>query len=326
MKQQERDKLVSVVVATYNGEKYLGELLDSILEQSYPVYEILIKDDGSTDSTCQIAETYCRNHGNIRLIRNERNMGISDNFLTGFLTAKGEFVAYADQDDIWEKNKIERLLAAMGDGNLAFSNSAVCDEKGNFLYPLIQKRVFVSEIISFLDMTIWGHQILFRKSILENLPIMELSATVWLDSLLADIAFKGDNRNVVYVNEMLIRWRRHRSASSFGAYNQKSRTVDLRYTGVLDALRASADKERCRRVRLYFSALKRIDGISPDCRRVIGWMAECSFTSLLKAGALCLRNYTDSFPGTLSFPEKIRIFLKPFFAVRNQSKGIERIP
>ena len=198
--------------------------------------------------------------------------------------------------------------------------------KQNFLYPLIQKRVFVSEIISFLDMTIWGHQILFRKSILENLPIMELSATVWLDSLLADIAFKGDNRNVVYVNEMLIRWRRHRSASSFGAYNQKSRTVDLRYTGVLDALRASADKERCRRVRLYFSALKRIDGISPDCRRVIGWMAECSFTSLLKAGALCLRNYTDSFPGTLSFSEKIRIFLKPFFAVRNQSKGIERIP
>lgn len=326
MKQQERDKLVSVVVATYNGEKYLGELLDSILEQSYPVYEILIKDDGSTDSTCQIAEAYCRNYGNIRLVRNEHNMGISDNFLTGFLAAKGEFVAYADQDDIWEKNKIERLLAAMGNGNLAFSNSAVCDEEGNFLYPLIQKRVFVSEIISFLDMTIWGHQILFRKSILENLPVMELSETVWLDSLLADLAFKGDNRNVVYVDEMLIRWRRHRSASSFGAYNQKSRTVDLRYAGVLDALRAVADKERCRRVRLYFSALKGIDGISPDCRRVIGWMATCSFTNLLKAGALCLRNYTESFPGTLSLPEKMRLFLKPFFAVRNQSKGIERIP
>ena len=149
----------------------------------------------------------------------------------------------------------------------------------------------------------------------------KIRSLIVLCALAASTALSAQN-----VNEMLIRWRRHRSASSFGAYNQKSRTVDLRYTGVLDALRASADKERCRRVRLYFSALKRIDGISPDCRRVIGWMAECSFTSLLKAGALCLRNYTESFPGTLSFPEKIRIFLKPFFAVRNQSKGIERIP
>ena len=63
---------VSVVMATYNGEKYISEQIDSILGQSYPVYELVIQDDCSTDSTLAIAEDYARRYPNVKVFENQR--------------------------------------------------------------------------------------------------------------------------------------------------------------------------------------------------------------------------------------------------------------
>lgn len=108
---------VSVVLTTYNGEKYLYELLNSLRNQTYQINEVLICDDGSSDSTQEIIAGYIKKY-HLRhwvTIFNSPNKGWKKNFRDGLLMAKGDLVFPCDQDDIWEENKIERMITIMGE-------------------------------------------------------------------------------------------------------------------------------------------------------------------------------------------------------------------
>lgn len=106
---------VSVVLTTYNGEKYLLELLDSLRMQTRTIDEVLICDDGSTDNTAVLIKNYIKEYrlDNWKMIINLHNKGWKKNFRDGILMARGEFVFPCDQDDVWEKNKIERMVGVM---------------------------------------------------------------------------------------------------------------------------------------------------------------------------------------------------------------------
>ena len=73
---------VSIVLCTYNGARYIEQQLDSIIAQTYPIHEIIVQDDGSTDDTWTILERYARNYSVIRLFRNEGRHGVNGNFLS----------------------------------------------------------------------------------------------------------------------------------------------------------------------------------------------------------------------------------------------------
>lgn len=112
---------VSVVVCTYNGERYIKEQIDSIIAQTYPIHEIILQDDGSTDGTFAILRDYADRYGNITAWRNESGKGISRNFFSAMRRATGDYIALSDQDDVWEKDKVECQMEAMlkgGDGKL----------------------------------------------------------------------------------------------------------------------------------------------------------------------------------------------------------------
>lgn len=108
-----RKPTVSVVMATYNGEKYIREQIDSILNQSYPIYELIIQDDCSTDSTPDICREYEAKHRNIHFYENEHNLGFNENFRTASMRATGDFVALSDQDDVWFPQKIEKQVVSI---------------------------------------------------------------------------------------------------------------------------------------------------------------------------------------------------------------------
>lgn len=138
MKQQ---PTVSVVMATYNGERFLREQMDSILAQTYPIKEIIVQDDRSTDGTAGIMHEYMESHENIRLFQNERNLGYNQNFETAVMHATGDFVALADQDDVWFPRKIERLVEGIGEHSICFSDVLRGSERGtskptNYKYGL----------------------------------------------------------------------------------------------------------------------------------------------------------------------------------------------
>lgn len=104
----------SVVIATYNGEKYIGEQLESIFEQTFLPDEVIISDDLSTDNTATIVENYIKENGledQWKLIINEENLGWRKNFINLIKKASGDIIFTCDQDDVWKKNKIEMMVS-----------------------------------------------------------------------------------------------------------------------------------------------------------------------------------------------------------------------
>ena len=100
--------LLSVIVPVYNVEKYLKRCLESILVQSWNDYEIILVDDGSTDSSAQICDVYAEKYEMIRVIHKE-NKGLSDTRNRGIEEASGEYVYFPDSDDWLEPNTFSEL-------------------------------------------------------------------------------------------------------------------------------------------------------------------------------------------------------------------------
>ena len=108
-----KDVVISVAMTTYNGEDYLKEQLDSILSQSYNAFEIIICDDGSTDSTLEILDQYRKEYPNIYVYTNQCNLGYVKNFERVIGLCNSEYIALSDQDDIWLKDKLQLQIEAM---------------------------------------------------------------------------------------------------------------------------------------------------------------------------------------------------------------------
>lgn len=104
--------LVVIIFSTYNGERYLGEQLDSLLFQTHKNIRVIVRDDGSKDGACEILRVYSRNHSNIEVLF-ENNIGVVSSFLSllKMVPSDAEYVALCDQDDVWNDNKVERALS-----------------------------------------------------------------------------------------------------------------------------------------------------------------------------------------------------------------------
>src|SRR6187549_727051 len=125
--------LVSIAMATYNGEKFITEQLESLVNQTYKNIEIVIVDDCSTDNTVRIITDFQKKYGSITLIEKDSNSGITKTFEHSIRNCKGEYIALSDQDDVWLSNKIEILLDELGSEDAIYSNSLLVDKNGIFL-------------------------------------------------------------------------------------------------------------------------------------------------------------------------------------------------
>ena len=111
--------LISCIVPVFNGERYLGEALESILKQSYQSLQIIVVDDGSTDGTAALVDHY---EGQVRFLR-QPNAGTAVARNSGLNAAEGEFVAFLDADDLWHPEK----------SSLAKSSGSTNDLKSTFV-------------------------------------------------------------------------------------------------------------------------------------------------------------------------------------------------
>jgi glycosyltransferase involved in cell wall biosynthesis len=121
---------ISIALCTYNGEKYLTAQLDSILDQTHPADEIIIVDDGSTDATLDIIREYASRTDILQYFVNEQTLGYVRNFSKAISLTSGDFVALSDQDDIWTKDHIEKLLNNIGGKAVCVGDSIMIDAQG----------------------------------------------------------------------------------------------------------------------------------------------------------------------------------------------------
>lgn len=125
----------SVAMCTYNGARFLKEQLDSILNQSLPIDEIVICDDGSTDGTIGIIQQYINHFPNrIFLYQNSKSLGVCANFARAIELCTNECIFLADQDDVWTKDKTKTIVAYFEqhlDKSVVISNANLIDESGH---------------------------------------------------------------------------------------------------------------------------------------------------------------------------------------------------
>jgi glycosyltransferase involved in cell wall biosynthesis len=169
-------KKVSVAMAVYNGEKFLRKQLDSICNQTYQNIEIIAVDDGSTDDSVRILREYHGKYGLIFHI-NKKNLGYLKNFEKALSFCTGDFIAFADQDDIWLPEKIERLVKEIGENSLIYSDAKIIDENDQIIHDSISEYTKTGNLPSEKDqfkkaVFYWialGCMMLFKKELLEEL-------------------------------------------------------------------------------------------------------------------------------------------------------------
>lgn len=203
--------LITVVIATYNGERFLKAQLDSIVQQTYSHIEVIVVDDRSTDSTIAILQQYAADYPFFRITINETNLGYIRNFEKGMLMAAGELIALSDQDDIWHRDKLKVLVEARGDNDVAFGDSRLIDDNdqplGINFSDVRALRSFDSPLSFLIGNTVSGHNMLITKALVErSLPF---PPHIPHDHWLCFVA--TFTKSVLFVPELLVDYRQHAS-------------------------------------------------------------------------------------------------------------------
>ena len=120
--------LITVVTSYYNDQDFLADAISSVLNQTYTNFELIICDDCSKDNTRNILTEYSKIDSRIKLHFNETNLGFKSNFENGVSFAQGDFIAFSDQDDIWENYKLQYAIEKIRTNDIYCSNALLVDE------------------------------------------------------------------------------------------------------------------------------------------------------------------------------------------------------
>lgn len=126
------DPIVSIIMPAYNAERFIRETICSVVTQTYVDWELLVIDDGSSDSTCEIVDEFAAHDGRIKLVKNEKNIGVASTRNRGFDLCKGRYVALLDSDDVWFADKLERQidLSEETGADIIYCSYKMIDEQG----------------------------------------------------------------------------------------------------------------------------------------------------------------------------------------------------
>lgn len=115
------EDLVSIITPMYNSEKYISEMIESVINQSYSNWELIIVDDSSIDTSCSIVENYILKNNKIKLIKQKTNNGPAEARNIGIRNSKGKYIAFLDSDDLWHKEKLKIQIKFMTENNIALT-------------------------------------------------------------------------------------------------------------------------------------------------------------------------------------------------------------
>ena len=211
--------MISVCIATYNGERYIRQQIESIVCQLNVDDEIIVSDDGSTDGTLDIVKGI--GDKRIKIIEGPGRKSPILNFECALKASKGDFIFLSDQDDVWKPDKVEICMKWLKTYNCVVSDAEVTDNRLKPLYPSLYDIMQVRQ--GRIYNTIWkngytGCCMAFRRNVLEaslpfpkNIPMHD----IWIGNV---AAYKY---NVIFIPDRLIYFRRHENTISCNGKGSK---------------------------------------------------------------------------------------------------------
>ena len=239
---------VDILLATYNGEQYLREQLDSIMCQTYSNFRLIISDDCSSDSTKEILEEYVEKDKRIIVFSQEKNLGVVKNFEFLLKRVENKYFMFSDQDDIWNENKIKKSIKVIEEtgSDLVYSDLEVVDSFLNVTYSSYWKlKGFYKKIVKYnnfeslyLNNFITGCTMLSKKELIDEvLPLPNTSKFIlhdyWIPLILSQ------KHKITYIEEPLIKYRQHKN----NKVGSKKKTDELKSIDEIRKLFIQVKKE-----------------------------------------------------------------------------------
>lgn len=212
--------MIDILMATFNGEKYLREQIDSILNQTYSNFRLLISDDCSNDSTRDILQEYVQKDKRVIVFLQNKNLGVVKNFEFLLEKVEGEYFMFSDQDDFWQKDKIQKSIDKLIQDNcdLVYSDLEVVGPKLELLNKSYwDLKGFTKKVKKYnnfeslyLNNYITGSTMLVKSKWKNKiLPIPSKSKYILHDYWTALIISKFGK--LEYIDESLVKYRQHKS-------------------------------------------------------------------------------------------------------------------
>lgn len=224
-----RDKLVTVAMPVYNGENFIRQQLESIYNQTYKNIEVVVCDDCSTDGTVEILEEYAQKYG-LKYQVNSKNLGLIINYENVARMASGEFIAFADHDDLWVPEKIETLVANIGENSLITSDACLIDQDNNVIFDSFKKfgNIYIPEKENIFKFFVFfnfvsGHATMIKSDMVDKMFPVEkgfVDADWWMGIV------ASRHGGVKHLEKPLVKYRQH-GDNSVGAAKQRNIILSL---------------------------------------------------------------------------------------------------
>lgn len=236
--QEEKSPRLQVLLATYNGATFLREQLDSLLAQTYDNFEVLVRDDNSTDGTLTLLQSYQTQHAGFLqiLTHNEAGRGAKANFLSLLQASDAPYIAFCDQDDVWHPEKLSQSMTAMlalearhGEALpcLIFTDLEIVNRRGEALFASLWKqqhidprRTHLRQLL--LQNTVTGCTALLNRALVVRCLKMPVDAVMhdWWIALMASVVGLA-----LGLNERTVQYRQHDGNSVGAVLEHSARSV-----------------------------------------------------------------------------------------------------
>lgn len=216
--------LISIIMPAYNCEKYIEEAIISVIKQTYRLWELIVVDDGSRDNTVEIIKGLSCKDDRIKLYINKENQGVSATRNRGISLADGDWIAFLDSDDLWEKTKLHKQMkhAEKKDAEFLFTGSSFINEEGKYYQGIFEVPNLVTYESLKIHNVISCSSVLLKKKFFNHIKMerddMHEDYAVWLRILRTGVSAYS-------INEPLLIYRISRNSKS----GNKVKTIKMTY-------------------------------------------------------------------------------------------------
>jgi len=207
------NKMISVIMAYFSKVKYVERSIESVLQQTYKNFELILVYDDETKKDLEFIQLLVKKDKRIKIVINDKNIGAGDSRNKGINLSKGKYIAFIDSDDLWEKNKLEKQMKFMLENNLKISHTSykIIDNEDNEIGFRRSKSILnFKDLLKSCDIGL--STVLMEKNLIDE--NFKFSNTKTKEDYVLWLKISRSGINICSIDEQLTSWRKLKNSLS----------------------------------------------------------------------------------------------------------------